>query len=678
MKKRTLDVVIGIFLSVFLVLVAICMIKFGREKLGKKDPIMETEETNQTATYQESDSEFLDEEMWDTEVTETQVEGTELSEEEIAIMESEIKESEKDSEKDSEKESEKESQKEESKKPKYPYYIKINRQANCVTIYTYDENGEYTVPVKAMVCSTGKNKGTPTGVFRTQAKYTWRALYGNVYGQYSTRITGNVLFHSVPYRKTQKDSLITKYYNQLGTAASSGCVRLTCADAKWIYDNCALGTTVEIYDGSSAGPLGKPSAMKIDTNHPCAGWDPTDPDSKNPWRKQGPVFTGVKDSIVERGKTIDLTSGVSAIDNYGNTVTVQVSGTVNTKVCGEYTITYSATDTNGKSSTAKAVVTVKDTVAPSISQTGKITVNNATKDIEKLIKSALSVTDAGESLDTSAITLDMSNLKNAMNSKSYGTIEVKATAKDTYGNQSNAFEVKVTYVQVDESAPVIMLIKNSETATVDLTNVTDETVRKTTIAEVAKNAIKKGTHYTVKDDVSSEQDIACSVSCEYTGMTSKGTHDAKVTIVAKDKAGKTSQKEMKVSVTINDNTVEENTPNDTTVPDNTTEETQKPESDKNTESTENNSENQDTQQNDTESQSTQDTQSMKEDNPVEEKTMQVESQNLDETDAIEDRNRENAQTENIQETESIEKNDSNTGDSQDLAIYCVKEIKLVA
>ena len=35
-----------------------------------------------------------------------------------------------------------------------PYYIKINKLANTVTVYTKDANGNYTVPYKAIVCST--------------------------------------------------------------------------------------------------------------------------------------------------------------------------------------------------------------------------------------------------------------------------------------------------------------------------------------------------------------------------------------------------------------------------------------------------------------------------------------------------------------------------------------------
>lgn len=180
---------------------------------------------------------------------------------------------------------EKDSQQSASDETEFPYYIKINRKQNCVTVYTSDENGEYTVPYKAMICSTGLYNATPRGTFHLSTKYLWRELYGKVYGQYATRITGGVLFHSVPYYKKSKSALCTEKYNKLGQQASMGCVRLTVEDAKWIADNCPSGTTVEIYDDDDPGPLGKPEAAHIDTDSPNKGWDPTDPDVENPWHQ---------------------------------------------------------------------------------------------------------------------------------------------------------------------------------------------------------------------------------------------------------------------------------------------------------------------------------------------------------------------------------------------------------
>ncbi|MFI3201430.1 MAG: L,D-transpeptidase [Eubacteriales bacterium] len=180
-----------------------------------------------------------------------------------------------------------------------PYYIKVNVQEQVVTIYSKDGNGEYTVPVKAMLCSTGA--ATPSsGVYGTSSKYRWHTLFYGVYGQYTTRIVGSILFHSVPYL-TYGDagSLLTEEYDQLGLAVSAGCIRLTVADAKWIYDYCATGTLVEFYSSSIASPLTTPVTRKIsDMEGELKNWDPTDLDANNPWL----VHLGIQSEVVTVNK----------------------------------------------------------------------------------------------------------------------------------------------------------------------------------------------------------------------------------------------------------------------------------------------------------------------------------------------------------------------------------------
>lgn len=165
-----------------------------------------------------------------------------------------------------------------------PYKIDVNLTQNIVTVYSKDESGAYTVPVKAFVCSVGYQ--TPTGTYNTTAKYEWRPLFGNVYGQYATRITGSILFHSVPYFEEDKSTLEYLEYNKLGTTASMGCVRLTVEDVKWIYDNCPIGTTVTLYKSNEIEPLVPQEPQKIDIADERRGWDPTDPDENNPWNKE--------------------------------------------------------------------------------------------------------------------------------------------------------------------------------------------------------------------------------------------------------------------------------------------------------------------------------------------------------------------------------------------------------
>ena len=154
--------------------------------------------------------------------------------------------------------------------------IEVNRKKCVVTIY---DNG---VPIKAMTCSVGREgHETPIGTFYTQRKNSWWWLDGPSTGQYCTHFLPSYLFHSVPM---YGNSWMNPYkvnatdYNRLGKPASGGCIRLAVADAKWIYDNVPLGTTVKISD-NVATPLGKPAVKKMTSG--TTGADPTDT-FKNP------------------------------------------------------------------------------------------------------------------------------------------------------------------------------------------------------------------------------------------------------------------------------------------------------------------------------------------------------------------------------------------------------------
>ena len=170
-------------------------------------------------------------------------------------------------------------------KAKLKYYTEIIRNYNTVIVYELDENKEYTKIAKVFPCSTGINGKTPTGIFYTRKGSAWGSLVGGVWGQYYTVIKGNILFHSVPYYTRSKDNLEWEEYNKLGSEASAGCVRLSVADSKWIFDNCPIGMKVKIYDGELPTGVSKPTAIKIDGNSSFRGWDPTDPDPNNPYHK---------------------------------------------------------------------------------------------------------------------------------------------------------------------------------------------------------------------------------------------------------------------------------------------------------------------------------------------------------------------------------------------------------
>ena len=138
-----------------------------------------------------------------------------------------------------------------------PYAITVDVTNQVTTVYGLDENGEYTRIVRQMLCSTGM-KGYPSDVGdwvlngRT-ARWCYFPKWGS-HAQYWTRINASIAFHSVIYNSVNTMDLSVKSYNKLGSRASHGCIRLTVADARWIYNNCGAGTVVTITEKLPSDP----------------------------------------------------------------------------------------------------------------------------------------------------------------------------------------------------------------------------------------------------------------------------------------------------------------------------------------------------------------------------------------------------------------------------------------
>lgn len=160
------------------------------------------------------------------------------------------------------------------------FRIEVNLSKNMVIIYAKDGNKGYTIPVKAMVCSTGMpGHRTITGnYYHLSRTGSWHVLRYNSTGQYCTRISGPYLFHSVVYnRYGDKYSLNKAEYKKLGKSASHGCIRLQVKDAKWIYDHAGNCHVSLYYNNKAKYPLAKPKAEKIGKTASKHYYDPTDP-----------------------------------------------------------------------------------------------------------------------------------------------------------------------------------------------------------------------------------------------------------------------------------------------------------------------------------------------------------------------------------------------------------------
>ncbi|OQB24877.1 MAG: putative L,D-transpeptidase YciB precursor [Firmicutes bacterium ADurb.Bin182] len=136
------------------------------------------------------------------------------------------------------------------------YRIIIDLAHQVVMVYKKGSGGDYTEPVRYMLCSSGKRGATPTGVFKMGGH---RVRFGRFSiggcAQYWSQITRRIYFHSILYNKKTAESYIKSAYNSLGTPVSHGCVRLTVPDARWIYYHIAPDTEIEIRKGSEEDAL---------------------------------------------------------------------------------------------------------------------------------------------------------------------------------------------------------------------------------------------------------------------------------------------------------------------------------------------------------------------------------------------------------------------------------------
>lgn len=341
------------------------------------------------------------------------------------------------------------------------YKIKVNKQKNCVTIYKMNTNGKYK-PVKAMVCSTGA--ATPVGTFPLGEKMRWHTLIGPCYGQYCTRIHGGILFHSVWYYKPSPSTLSSEAYNRLGTTASHGCVRLTVADAKWIYDNVPSGSPVTVYNSSNPGPLGKPSGIRLPSS---SRWDPTDVwSSGNPWNKKKPTISGARNQTVPYGGSVSVKRGVTAKNTTGYDATSRIKvliryngevvKKVNTKKPGVYKVIYKLKDEIGRK--VQKIVKIKVTASlpiPKITGAGDLYVQSADQLTKANALKNVTITQKGKALDRKYVKVIFKKLK-------------EGVYKVTYQAQ-NASELAQVSVKayVDDQAPKITGVEDGKSYPVD-------------------------------------------------------------------------------------------------------------------------------------------------------------------------------------------------------------------
>lgn len=159
------------------------------------------------------------------------------------------------------------------------YYIIVDKEDNAFAIFTYDENGEYTIKFAEYPCALGRSsRMTPLGTFKISSKGKWKNWRGGQYSPFYTRFTSGLYIHGAIYRAKRGNALIRHSYEEIGKNETSGCVRTTMMGARVVYYVCPAGTVVEIVESSDL--VSNPGLTPIDEDNP--GWDPTDPNKPDP------------------------------------------------------------------------------------------------------------------------------------------------------------------------------------------------------------------------------------------------------------------------------------------------------------------------------------------------------------------------------------------------------------
>ena len=141
-----------------------------------------------------------------------------------------------------------------------PYFFEVDVANQVVKVWKYSaETEDYSILDRAFLCATGtKTYPSPLGTFTLPGKRAAHCKFpkwGGGEARWWTKITEDIAFHSVLYGDSSDDSTLkVSSLTGLGRRGSHGCIRMTVADAHWIYDHAEAGMKVWIHDDAAADP----------------------------------------------------------------------------------------------------------------------------------------------------------------------------------------------------------------------------------------------------------------------------------------------------------------------------------------------------------------------------------------------------------------------------------------
>ena len=391
------------------------------------------------------------------------------------------------------------------------YLIQVNKKKNAVIIYQKNEDGSKDA-VKVMRCTIGKD--TPTGTFEIMESYTWSTADSVYWNKYSCRYSETFWFQSANYFAPYNSYISVDSYNAIGSEGDydkeeGGCIKLTVADAKWIYDNCTEGTEVKIVKGKKSDEL--PLEFDDFTELPSyGGWDPTDPDNDNPWvnAANGTIAANTSNVYIERGSNVNYLSNVVALDTDGMNVTSEIDyTTIDSLVTGTYEVKYSYTCSDGTKIKNTVTYEVQDSLGPTIAlksddeddftlkvsekRSEKLNDEDYQEKVIKKMKKLVEVYDIDTEISSSRIVVVLPDeLK-------LGNNQIKYSVEDDYGNVSYLTVTLVIELK-DKDDEEETEEETTEEETEEETTVQQTTTKKTTKETTTKKKSESTTKSTTK------------------------------------------------------------------------------------------------------------------------------------------------------------------------------------
>lgn len=252
------------------------------------------------------------------------------------------------------------------------YEIEINMKKNVMIIYQYNQDKTEKKAIKVVNASVGSQ--VAAGKYKIKGTYTWLNTGENNWSKYNIGYSDSAWIQSVDYADKYSWTLHKNSYNALGKSQSDDKnIKLSAGDAWWVYRQCSEGTVIRIVKGKTSDQLPMEVEPLTKLRKYC-GWDPSDPESGNPYKKIANGTISLYDDIVyvEKGSNIDYFANIIALDSKGRNVTNQLQFTeFDTSTMGDHQVKYSYQTKDGTKFQGTVKYCVIDTTVPivRISQT---------------------------------------------------------------------------------------------------------------------------------------------------------------------------------------------------------------------------------------------------------------------------------------------------------------------